>query len=134
MDTQTPYSRQRQYAQPYFEAGHYLFHIQGTTINNAGDPAINMQVIKSFDGRRVGAYYFRNFHILAARTPKSRELWERKLDMLLGALGIKRLYDLGELTGRTVLVEFTKAGLEPLPNFLPVSKNVPLFETELEAA
>ncbi|AZN32568.1 hypothetical protein [Pseudoalteromonas sp. Xi13] len=103
-------------------------------MNGAGDPAINMQVVESFDGRRVGVYYYRNFHLTAATTPKSRALWERKLDMLLGALGIRDLSDLGELVGRTVLVEFTKSGLEPLPNFLPPDRAVPLFTNELQAA
>lgn len=134
MSEATEFTRRRQYVQPYFDQGHYLFHIQGATLNNAGDPAINMQVIKSFDGRRVGVYYFRNFHLTAATTEKSRALWERKFDMLLSALGIKHLTDLGELVGRTVLVEFTKAGIEPLPNFLHDRKAPPLFENDLVAA
>ena len=129
-----PFVRQRGYAQPYFDVGHYLFHIEGATINSAGDPAINMRVVSSFDGRRVGAYYFRNFHLTAATTEKSRALWDRKLDMLMAALGIKALTDLGELVGRTVLVEFTKAGIEPLPNFLANDKAPPLFTEELAAA
>ncbi|ASM49819.1 hypothetical protein PESP_a1744 [Pseudoalteromonas espejiana DSM 9414] len=54
--------------------------------------------------------------------------------MLLGALGIRDLSDLGELVGRTVLVEFTKSGLEPLPNFLPPDRAVPLYTNELQAA
>lgn len=130
----TPFRRTRQYQQPYFDVGQYKFQIQGASLNGAGDPAINMQVIESFDGRRVGVYYYRNFHLSAATTAKSRALWERKLDMLLGALGIRDLSDLGELVGRTVLVEFTKSGLEPLPNFLPPDKAVPLYTNELQAA
>lgn len=129
-----PFTRRRGYTQPYFDVGHYLFHIEGATINASGDPAINMQVIESFDGRRVGAYYFRNFHLTAATTEKSRALWERKLDMLMGALGIKEMTDLGVLVGRTVLVEFTKAGIEPLPNFLCQTKAPALFTDELAAA
>jgi len=130
----TPFRRTRQYQQPYFDVGQYKFQIQGASLNGAGDPAINMQVIESFDGRRVGVYYYRNFHLSAATTAKSRALWERKLDMLLGALGIRDLSDLGELVGRTVLVEFTKSGLEPLPNFLPPGRAVPLYTNELQAA
>lgn len=130
----TAFTRTRGYQQPYFDVGHYQFHIEGVSINGAGDPAINMQCIASFDGRRVGVYYFRNFHLLAATTPKSRALWERKLDMLLDALGIKNLTDLGELVGRTVTVEFTKAGLEPLPNFLkPQAEHPTLFTSPLDA-
>lgn len=129
-----PFHRQRGYQPPYFDVGQYEFHIQDATLNNSGDPAINMQVIAAFDGRRVGAYYYRNFHLNAATSDKSKALWERKLDMLLGALGIKTLNDLGELVGRTVIVEFTKAGIEPLPNFLPRSKAIALSTSELQAA
>ena len=129
-----PFHRQRGYQQPYFDVGQYKFHIHDATLNGAGDPAINMQVTESFDGRRVGVYYFRNFHLTAATTPKSKALWERKLDMLLGALGIKEMHDLKELVGRTVVVEFTKSGLEPLPNFLAPDKAIPLYKAELLVA
>lgn len=137
MSVTVPYSRRRRYVQPYFDQGVYLFEIEGATLNGAGDPAINMRVLESFDGRRVGVYYFRNFHLTAATSEKSRALWDRKFDMLLSALGIQELNDLGVLVGRTVLVGFTKAGLEPLPNFLSPearAKAPPTFTTELAAA
>ena len=134
MERAAPFHRVRGYQPPYFDVGRYLFHIHQATLNGAGDPAINMQVVRSFDGRRVGAYYYRNFHLTAATTEKSRALWERKLDMLLSALDIQTLTDLGELVGREVYVEFTKAGIEPLPNFIKPNKAVPLYTTELQAA
>lgn len=125
----TAFNYKPNYQQAYFDQGEYLFRIKEAKLNSRGEPSINMQVKASFDGRRINSYYNRNFFMNSDK-PKGRELWTRKFDMLLRALGIDELHDLDQLVGHDILVRFRKADYEPVPDFLTSEQATQALHTE----
>lgn len=104
------------YQEPYYDRGYYLCKIVDPKLNSRGEPCLSLNVVESFDGRRINSYYCINF-FLKSQSDKQRILWVQKIKELIRAMGLKSLKDMAVLDQQYVTVFYSKAGYSPLPSF-----------------